>query len=888
MRQLSINPVTYDPVEGRVEIAHRMLITLSVSGGESAAASKRAQRLASRGFDAVVAGAMLTPEQLNKTWRWESRPVALLIITPPEFVEELTRFVVWKRSCGYLVQVATTEQTGESAGQIKAWVSTQYHGEAPPEYLLLVGDAPTHVPAFTTEYAPGGSDLGYALMNDGDSLPDLIVGRWPVDNREELVALVDKVLAYERVEDPAGAWRERAAFFGGKGYSQHEMTTHQQVIAAMHADDPDSSAARFFDGTAATTTTETLLDQLDSGLAWCVYSGHGSPNGWTGDPRLEREDVVALAVGDGLAVAQGYACKTNGFNAHDDAFGEAVLTLPGRGFVAYWGASNDTYWDEDDWLERGFFDALLDTEVAGTVNQLEEQHSLGAACYAGLLEVTLQGSPLGQYYWEAYNLNGDPSLDPFTRRPGTMMVSAPAAVERHAPEPIEVWVSSDGAAPVAGALVGVTQGESLVAAGFTDQQGVARLSLAAMVGEDELLVRVTAHNFVPADATIRVQGAVNATLSLDADTYRCDQQVGIELVDETLDTSSPMKVRVSVAGSDRSTLVDLTPDSNDTTRRIGSVQLGKDLAVYDKETLDVVSIVPDHVGPSAWATLDCRPPAIRHLQVSTYGAATAQLLVQTDEPAQVVVTTQPESTATRLLTPATAGELVLTGLSPCTEYDLSFVLEDALGNVGSTQFERLVRTDSAELVFTDDGEGAGGQWTVEAATGGTKQPGWQVSNNTQARFLGRSWHVPNRDVVRDDRLTTGPLPTGAVTTTLEFDHHYRFEGGEVAYDGGVLEVSTDGEEFIDVLDAGGVFLTGGYGAVISDCCGNPLAGRIAWTSTSATLTHSVVDLSSLAGEQVWIRFRAGSDSSQADEGWWLDNIALTTTSPCQAATTPSR
>jgi hypothetical protein len=40
--------------------------------------------------------------------------------------------------------------------------------------------------------------------------------------------------------------------------------------------------------------------------------------------------------------------------------------------------------------------------------------------------------------------------------------------------------------------------------------------------------------------------------------------------------------------------------------------------------------------------------------------------------------------------------------------------------------------------------------------------------------------------------------------------------------------------------------------------------------------HTVVDLAALAGESVYLRFRLGCDSSQGDEGWYVDNILLQT------------
>ena len=51
---------------------------------------------------------------------------------------------------------------------------------------------------------------------DGDQIPDLAVGRLTADSREELAAMIKKIIAYEASTD-FGPWRRRVNFIAGVG-----------------------------------------------------------------------------------------------------------------------------------------------------------------------------------------------------------------------------------------------------------------------------------------------------------------------------------------------------------------------------------------------------------------------------------------------------------------------------------------------------------------------------------------------------------------------------------------------------------------------------------------------------------------------------------------------
>jgi hypothetical protein len=107
---------------------------------------------------------------------------------------------------------------------------------------------------------------------------------------------------------------------------------------------------------------------------------------------------------------------------------------------------------------------------------------------------------------------------------------------------------------------------------------------------------------------------------------------------------------------------------------------------------------------------------------------------------------------------------------------------------------------------------------------------------------------------------------------VSFRNNFDLQDG---FDGGVLEVSyDDGLTFQDVL-AVGTFVVGGYSGTVNSCCGNPLAGRQAWTGNSGGFIDSIVSLPAGCIHQIILRWRMGSDSSVSGKGWRIDNVAIT-------------
>lgn len=123
-------------------------------------------------------------------------------------------------------------------------------------------------------------------------------------------------------------------------------------------------------------------------------------------------------------------------------------------------------------------------------------------------------------------------------------------------------------------------------------------------------------------------------------------------------------------------------------------------------------------------------------------------------------------------------------------------------------------------------------------------------------------------------LTSPEVEIASSSAQLIFKNRYETEN---SYDGMVLEYTIDGgATWQDILDGGGNFASGGYNGSISNCCGNPLSGRQAWTGTSSVFVDTIVNLdASIDGESIQFRWRMGSDNIISSTGVWLDDIQVT-------------
>lgn len=166
-------------------------------------------------------------------------------------------------------------------------------------------------------------------------------------------------------------------------------------------------------------------------------------------------------------------------------------------------------------------------------------------------------------------------------------------------------------------------------------------------------------------------------------------------------------------------------------------------------------------------------------------------------------------------------------------------------------------------------------WTLELSSGFSPElSGWQrvplgvdnvVAHAIDTGGPGTTWMI------------SPPLQVGDDAFGFTFAESHSFEAdASDNYDGGVMDISTDGG--LTWMPIPGSAVSPGYGGVLSNCCDNPLAGRSAFVGDSAGYPALVTQTVSLgtayAGQTVQIRFGVGTDAAVSADGWNIDDVAF--------------
>lgn len=186
----------------------------------------------------------------------------------------------------------------------------------------------------------------------------------------------------------------------------------------------------------------------------------------------------------------------------------------------------------------------------------------------------------------------------------------------------------------------------------------------------------------------------------------------------------------------------------------------------------------------------------------------------------------------------------------------------------SAQRSFAVRLDSgpgSETVLADDMEATSSAWTVAHQQGSLD---WTLSSSAPRSGL-QHWLASEPAEVSDQTLTTAEPFLMTAGMTFVFWHSFDTEN---RYDGGVIEISTDGGSTWN--DLAPQILTNGYRDTISPDYNSPIAGRSAFTGNSEGYIETRVDLDAFAGETGLTRFRMTSDSSVGGSGWSIDDVTI--------------
>jgi hypothetical protein len=234
-------------------------------------------------------------------------------------------------------------------------------------------------------------------------------------------------------------------------------------------------------------------------------------------------------------------------------------------------------------------------------------------------------------------------------------------------------------------------------------------------------------------------------------------------------------------------------------------------------------------------------------------------------------------------------------LGPLTDSTTYYYLVRAVDSANGAEDGNLVVKSATPTgptsngSFTDTFEGT-------ASGGGFDQPGWSHTalsgaadwswTSVISQSPSHSWSSSSLSTPAD-RVLVSPSFGVLSGTTLSFWHTYSFYS---CFDGGVLEISTDGGTTWSLLPY--TAYTSGSPVDYLYTSPNPLENQLGWCYGNLDApTQVTVDLSSYAGSQARLRWHAGDSgySGLAGSSWYVDSVSITQsgmTSTCSSTLPP--
>ncbi|KYK23836.1 hypothetical protein AYK24_00975 [Thermoplasmatales archaeon SG8-52-4] len=402
---VEISPVQYKPLTGEIKKMNSCVLTIDLPNSNMEKTYENIERYTVPSYESLFSNIFENSGFYEKEFISRTSE-GYLIIVYDDFYEEIQPLVAQKESKGFIVTTTKTSDIpgGATQDNIYNYIEDAYDSwNTPPAYVLLVGDTP-QIPTYTGSSSYSEADLYYVTVDGSDYIPDIYIGRFPGSQEAHIEAMVDKTVYYEKGVFNSYEWIKKAAFIASSDQGQLAEETHNYVIDNFL--DPNGYICdKIYQASGGSTTD--IYNSLNEGRSLCIYSGHGSPTGWSCVP-FDQYDVGNLENEGMYPFVCSHACSTNTFG-DSECFGETWLRKPDKAAVAFWGASASTYWDEDDILERAMFQSWWED---------------GLDWLGGMTDMALiylyenySGGGFTKYYFEAYNLNGDPSLKIWINNP---------------------------------------------------------------------------------------------------------------------------------------------------------------------------------------------------------------------------------------------------------------------------------------------------------------------------------------------------------------------------------------------------------------------------------------------------------------------------------------
>ena len=507
LASVNISPVRYNPRTNQISVITSMKIEITFVPDGTAAS--KASIPESKLFNETIGKGILNYNPENVVPGYTDKPVRMIILTDTAFRKLIKPFVKWKTQKGFRVEVLYkgAEFAGDNYTAIKSTLTGIYNSSTadnpPPEYLLIIGDV-SRIPYYTSG---NYTDMYYGEFDgNGDYIPDMFTGRLPVKDTIELKTVLNKIIQYEKFDFKASnKFYDNALATAGVDDANKDYMNGQVYYGFNNYLNPSNRINGYhFYYPASSLAKDSIIKIINKGISFLNYTGHGASDGWL-YLNIKTGDIASLANKDMYPFIISNACSTSTFYT-TGSFGNKMVTSQDKGAVGFIGCSDNSYWDEDYYWAVGTGaianEPKYETTGLGALDRLFHTHgeaasdwyiSMGQVNYAGNLSVSASTTSKKKYYWETYNLVGDPSVIPVIGEPDTFNIVLPDTL------PNNLTRYSLNSEPFS--YIAISHFDTLYDASFASASGSVTLDLPGL-SNDSCLMVITGQNRKPLIKTI--------------------------------------------------------------------------------------------------------------------------------------------------------------------------------------------------------------------------------------------------------------------------------------------------------------------------------------------------------------------------------------------------
>lgn len=431
---IEICPFRYNPISEKLRVYYDLKVRVSFSGNAESNKERFDNKTVNSHFKTILhrqfvnydyyIGNKDDASQYDEGNRSLNEQSAnMLVICCDSFVTEMRDFIIHKNNLGLPSTLVKMSDVGTTPYQVQSFIQNAYNNDNNLTYVLLVGDAP-QIPPRTivywdyeeNEYVYAAADPLLSLVSGYDNIPDIVIGRFSAETKQDVKTMVDRVIRYEN--EIESNWFHKGIGIASNIYSNNEydwehMRDIRSTLLSGHFYDVDE----FYEGTHGLMDSPgnpyaaTIVDSINAGVSLINYAGHGEVDRWL-TSNFTNNNVDLLNNEYNHPFIYSVACYVGEFNNTNSlCFAEKWqrarlnnTNIP-TGCIGFYGSSMPQTLNEPNFAQDSFNEQLIN----------EDYLSIGLLCYSSACEmmshfITGQAHVNATERFQTWILFGDPSL----------------------------------------------------------------------------------------------------------------------------------------------------------------------------------------------------------------------------------------------------------------------------------------------------------------------------------------------------------------------------------------------------------------------------------------------------------------------------------------------